>query len=239
MEPYYHRILLKISGEALAGSKGYGIDAHVAKQIASEIKSVHQAGVQIALVIGGGNIFRGVSPAAKGVDRTTGDAVGMLATIINSLLFKETLREIGIEARVLSAIKVEKAAEFYLPQRAINHMNQGRLVIIAAGTGNPYFTTDTAAALRCIETRCDILLKATKVDGIYDSDPVVNPDAVKITLLSHSEALQRNIRVMDATAFSLCMENNVSIIVFKLLEAGNLRKCIEGHSVGSIVKKGA
>jgi len=134
---------------------------------------------------------------------------------------------------------VEKAAEFYLPQRAINHLQQGRVVIIAAGTGNPYFTTDTAAALRCIETQCDILLKATKVDGIYDSDPVTNPDAVKIPSLSHSEALQRNIRVMDATAFSLCMENNVSIIVFKLLEAGTLRKCIEGHSVGSIVKKGA
>ncbi len=239
MEPYYQRILLKISGEALAGSRGYGIDSDVTKQIAAEIKSVHQAGVQIALVIGGGNIFRGVAAAAEGVDRTTGDAVGMLATIINSLLFKESLHNAGIEARVLSAIKVEKAAEFYIPQRAVNHMQQGRVVIIAAGTGNPYFTTDTAAALRCAETQCDVLLKATKVDGIYDSDPVNNPDAVKIDSLSHIEALQRNIRVMDATAFSLCMENDIPIIVFKLLDAGNLRKCIEGHSVGSIVKKGA
>ena len=238
MEPYYNRILLKISGEALSGERGFGIDDAVIKQIASEIQPVYDAGVEIAMVIGGGNILRGVEAAAKGLNRTSSDSVGMLATIINSLLFKEALLGVGIEARVLSAIKVEKAAEFYVPQRAINHMNNRRLVIIAGGTGNPYFTTDTAAALRCIETQCDVLLKATKVDGIYDSDPVKNPDAVKLNAITHSDALKRNLRIMDATAFSLCMENNVPIIVFKLLESGNLQKCIEGHQIGSIVKKG-
>ena len=238
MEPYYKRILLKISGEALAGERGFGIDSDIAKQIAAEIKPVHAAGVEIAMVIGGGNILRGVEAAAKGLNRTASDTVGMLATIINSLLFKEALLGVGIETRVLSAIKVEKAAEFYLPQRAINHMHNRRVVIIAGGTGNPYFTTDTAAALRCIETQCDVLLKATKVDGIYDSDPVKNPDAVKLNAITHSDALKRNLRIMDATAFSLCMENNVPIIVFKLLESGNLQKCIEGHQIGSIVNKG-
>lgn len=238
MEPYYKRILLKISGEALSGERGFGIDNEVIKQVVSEIKPVYDAGVEIAMVIGGGNILRGVEAAAKGLNRTASDTVGMLATIINSLLFKEALLGAGIEARVLSAIKVEKAAEFYIPQRAINHMNKRRVVIIAGGTGNPYFTTDTAAALRCVETQCDVLLKATKVDGIYDSDPVKNPDAVKLNTITHSEALKRDLRIMDATAFSLCMENNVPIIVFKLLESGNLRKCIEGHQIGSIVNKG-
>lgn len=238
MEPYYKRILLKISGEALSGERGFGIENEVIKRVASEIKPVYDVGVEIAMVIGGGNILRGVEAAAKGLNRTASDTVGMLATIINSLLFKEALLGAGIEARVLSAIKVEKAAEFYIPQRAINHMNKRRVVIIAGGTGNPYFTTDTAAALRCVETQCDVLLKATKVDGIYDSDPVKNPDAVKLNTITHSEALKRDLRIMDATAFSLCMENNVPIIVFKLLESGNLRKCIEGHQIGSIVNKG-
>ncbi len=239
MGPYYHRILLKISGEALAGTDGHGIDRDVTNKIATEIKSVHETGVQIALVIGGGNFFRGIAAAAEGLDRTTGDTIGMLATIMNSLLFKESLHKVGVEARVLSAINVEKAAEFYLPRHAIDYMNNGRIVIIAAGTGNPYFTTDTAAALRCAETQCDVLLKATKVDGIYDSDPVKNPDAVKLESLTHNDALQRNLRVMDATAFSLCMENSIPIIVFKLLESGNLYKCVvEGHTIGSIVNKG-
>jgi uridylate kinase len=239
MDPYYKRILLKISGEALAGSKGYGIDPAVARQIALEIKTVYDAGVQIVMVIGGGNIFRGVAGTSAGIDRNVGDTVGMLATIINSLLFRESLLAAGVKCRVLSAISVDKAADLYTAQRAIAHLNKGRVVIVAAGTGNPFFTTDTAAALRCAETRCDVLIKATKVDGIYDCDPATNPNAVKLDMLTHSEALARNIRVMDITAFSLCMENAIPILVFKLLESGNLRKCIEGHTVGSIVKKGA
>lgn len=227
-----------MSGEALAGERGFGVDADIMKQVASEIKTVHISGVQIAIVIGGGNIFRGVSSAAKGMKRTSADTVGMLATVMNSLLFKEVLQNMGVETRVLSAAKMEKVAEFYIPQRAINHMEHGRVVVIAGGTGNPYFTTDTAAALRCAETECDVLFKATKVDGIYDSDPMKNPDAVKLDSLTHSEALQRKIRVMDATAFSLCMENEISIAVFKLLEPGNLEKCVNGEKVGSIVNKG-
>ncbi len=239
MEPYYHRILLKISGEALAGARGHGIDPDITNTIATEIKNIQGTGVQIAVVIGGGNFFRGIAAAAEGIDRTAGDTVGMLATIMNSLLFKESLHKVGVKAKVLSAISVEKAAEFYLSHRAINHMNNGQVVIIAAGTGNPYFTTDTAAALRCAELQCDVLLKATKVDGIYDSDPVKNPGAVKLNSLTHSEALQKNLRIMDATAFSLCMENSIPIIVFKLLESGNLYKCVvEGHTIGSIVNKG-
>jgi uridylate kinase len=238
VETYYTRILLKLSGEALAGKRGFGIDSGVMNQIASEIKVVHDTGVEIAIVIGGGNILRGVETAGRGLDRTASDTAGMLATVINSMLFREALRGVGMEARVLSAIKIEKAAEFYVPQRAINHLKNKRVVIIAGGTGNPYFTTDTAAALRCVETQCDVLLKATKVDGIYDSDPKKNPDAVKLDVITHQEALKRNLRIMDATAFSLCMENSIPIIVFKLLEPGNLQKCIEGHPIGSIVKKG-
>ena len=237
VETYYKRILLKISGEALSGKSDFGIDSEISKQIALEIKAVYDAGVEVAIVIGGGNILRGVEAAAKGLNRTASDTVGMLATVINSILFKETLLGVGIDARVLSAIKIEKAAEFYIPQRAINHMTKGRVVIIAGGTGNPYFTTDTAAALRCAETQCEVLLKATKVDGIYDSDPIKNPDAVKLKSITHAEAIAQDLRIMDATAFSLCMENSIPIIVFKLLEPGNLRKCIEGHQVGSIVKK--
>ena len=237
MEPYYKRILLKLSGEALAGKAGYGIDSGIIKQIASEVTDVHKAGVQIAIVIGGGNIFRGVSAAAKDFDRTTADTVGMLATVINSLLFKETLKAFGVEAAVLSAIAMEKAAQFYTPERACKHLEKGRIIIIAAGTGNPYFTTDTAAALRCAEIQCDVLLKATKVDGIYDSDPAKNPHAVKLDCITHKEALEKGLRIMDATAFSLCMENAIPVIVFKL-ESGNLRRCIEGHPVGSMVKKG-
>jgi uridylate kinase len=235
MTPVYKRILLKISGEALAGAAGYGIDPAVAAAIAAEIKEVHASGVQVGVVLGGGNIFRGVAGVAQGVDRTTGDIVGMLATVINSLLFKETLASAGLEARVLSAIKVEKAAEFFIAQRAIEHLESGRVVIMAGGTGNPYFTTDTAAALRCAETKAEVLFKATKVDGIYTDDPAKNPLAVKIPSLTHEEALAKNLRIMDATAFSLCMENNIPIVVFKLSQAGNLRKCVEGRSVGSIV----
>ena len=238
MEPYYRRVLLKLSGEALAGARGFGIDPAIMKTVAAEIKTVHDAGVEIAIVIGGGNILRGLEAESRGLDRVCSDTAGMLATVINSMLLGEALRGAGIDARVLSALKIEKAAEFYLPQRAISHLHKGRIVIIAGGTGNPYFTTDTAAALRCVETRCDVLLKATKVDGVYDADPAKNPGAVKLGTITHTEALQRRLRIMDAAAFSLCMENHIPIVVFKLLEAGNLKKCIEGHPVGSLVKKG-
>jgi uridylate kinase len=238
MNSRYKRILLKMSGEALAGERGFGVDSEIMKQVASEIKIIHKMKVQVAVVIGGGNFFRGGAAEADGMNRADADMVGMLATIMNSLLFKESLEEAGVQTRVFSAIKVEKAAEFYTPKRAINHLNKGRIIIIAGGTGNPYFTTDTAAALRCAEIKCDAMLKATKVDGVYDSDPAKNPNAVKIDSITHYEALNRNIRVMDATAFSMCMENSIPIIVFKLLEPGNLKKCIEGKKVGSIVKMG-
>ena len=234
----YKRILLKMSGEALAGERGFGIDAAVTGQVASEIKAVHAMGVQIALVIGGGNFFRGASARAAGMVRTEADTVGMLATIMNSLLFKQALENAGVETVVLSALKVDKAAEFYTPRTARRHLAYNRVVIIAGGTGNPYFTTDTAAALRSAELQCDVMLKATKVDGVYDSDPSKNPQAVKIDTITHLKALQMNIRVLDATAFSMCMENGITIIVFKLLEPGNLKKCVEGKKIGSIVKKG-
>jgi uridylate kinase len=231
----YKRILLKLSGEALAGTQGYGIDAVTADAVAVEVRAVRDAGALVGIVLGGGNIFRGLAGAAQGVDRTTGDTVGMLATVINSLLFKESLRRAGVDAVVYSSIQMDKAAEFFIARRAIEQMEKGRVVIIAGGTGNPYFTTDTAAALRCAELRCDALVKGTKVDGIYDSDPAKNPRAVKIDTLTHQEALARGLRIMDASAFSLCMDNNIPIIVCKLTVAGNLAKCVQGLPVGSIV----
>jgi uridylate kinase len=235
----YKRILLKLSGEALAGQKGYGIDPAVAEFTAKEIKLVHEAGVQIGIVLGGGNIFRGLAGSAQGVSRSVGDTVGMLATLINSLLVREALERQNVPAVVLSAVEIAKAADLFTRERALQHFSQGKVVIVAGGTGNPYFTTDTAAALRCAEMDCDVLIKATKVDGIYESDPVKNPQAKKLHSLTHSEALEKQLRIMDLTAFSLCMDNDISIIVLKMMEPGNLRKCVEGISVGSIVKKGA
>jgi uridylate kinase len=233
----YKRVLLKISGEALAGARGFGIDSSVTRMLAGEIKQVFDAGVQLGIVLGGGNIFRGCAGCAEGIDRTTGDTVGMLATCINSLLFRETLISAGVKAHVFSALQMDKAAEFYTRRRASECLENGTVCIIAAGTGNPYFTTDTAAALRCAELGCDALLKATKVDGVYDSDPVKNPAAKKIPKLTHADALARALGIMDAAAFSLCMENNIPIIVFKLAEQGNLLKCIQGLPVGSTVTK--
>lgn len=235
MKPKYKRVLLKLSGEALAGEQGYGIDSSITTRLASEIKEIHDAGVQVAIIIGGGNIFRGVAGAANGMNRVAADSIGMLATLINSLTFKESLLAAGVETRVLSAVKIEDSAEYYIPERAMAHLNHGRVVIIAGGTGNPFFTTDTAAALRCAETQCEVLFKATKVDGIYDKDPAVHSDAVKLDNLNHIDALNKGIKVMDATAFSLCMDNRIPIVVFKLLKDGNLRKCIEGEPVGSTV----
>jgi len=237
VRPVYKRVLLKISGEALAAKNGFGFDPAKVNQIADEIKEIHDAGVEMGIVMGAGNIFRGGT--AEGIDRAAGDMIGMLATAINSLVLREYLENRGIDSRVLSAIDIPKAAEFFSSRRALHHLEKNRVVIIAGGTGNPYFTTDSAAALRCLEIRAEVLLKATKVDGIYDSDPVKNPAAKRFDSLTHSQALEKNLKIMDATAFSLCMEHAVPIIVFKLLEPGNLQKVIEGIPIGTIVKKGA
>jgi uridylate kinase len=236
LKPVYKRILLKLSGEAIAGAKGHVIDPDVVGRIVDEIREIHDAGVQIAIVIGAGNIFRGA--AASGLDRSCADTIGMIATLINSLFIQQYLENKGVSSAVLSALAVPKAAEFFTRDAALRHLSAGRVIIIAGGTGNPFFTTDSAAALRCAELQADVLLKATKVDGVYDSDPVKNPSAKKFDVITHAEALSRNLKIMDATALSLCMENSIPIIVFKLLESGNLRKCVEGGAIGTIVKKG-
>ncbi len=237
LKPVYKRILLKLSGEVFAGSKGSGFDPATVDHIATDLREVHDAGVQIGVVIGGGNIFRG-GAAAEDMDRTLADNIGMLATLINSLYFKASLEKIGIPCCVMSAVPFPKAAEYFTAEAARRLCDSGAVVIIAGGTGNPYFTTDSAAALRCAEIKADVLLKATKVDGVYDSDPVKNPKAKKFESITHAEALAKNLRVMDSTALALCMENDIPIIVFKLLEPGSLRGCVEGRPVGTIVKKG-
>ena len=234
IRPVYKRVLLKLSGEALGGGASSVFDPAVIGRIAGEIKEIHDAGVEMGIVIGGGNIFRGAT--AKVVRRAEGDTIGMLATAINSLVLREYLARLAIDARVLSAIDIPKAAEFFTRGAAIAHFEKKRIVIIAGGTGNPYFTTDTAAALRCLEIEAEVFLKATKVDGIYDRDPVVHPDAKKFQSIGYDEALAKNLKIMDATAFSLCREHGLPIVVFKLLEPGNLRKCIEGAAIGTIVK---
>lgn len=231
----YKRILLKLSGEVLAGSQGFGINVSIVSDIAQEIAELQKKGAEIAIVIGGGNIFRGLSSAASSFKRTSADNIGMLATLINSLTLREALVNAGAKAEVLSAIRADYAAEFYTPKKARELLGNGVITIIAGGTGNPFFTTDTAAALRCAETESCVLFKATKVDGLYDSDPMKNPDAKKITEISHIEALKRNLRVMDMTAFSFCMENNIPIVIFKLTEKGNLLKCAQGVEIGSTV----
>jgi uridylate kinase len=236
LKPVYKRILLKLSGEAIAGTKGYGIDPDVVDRVVDEIREIRDAGVQVAIVIGAGNIFRGA--AASGLDRSCADMIGMIATLINSLYIQQYLEKKAVSAAVLTALALPKAAEFFTRDAALAHLEAGRVVIIAGGTGNPFFTTDSAAALRCAELQADVLLKATKVDGVYDSDPVKNPGAKKFDTITHAEALSRNLKIMDATALSLCMENSIPIIVFKLLESGNLRKCVEGGAIGTIVKKG-
>jgi uridylate kinase len=232
----YRRILLKLSGEVLAGAQKHGIDPDITGSVADEIAAVHADGVQIGIVIGGGNILRGAS--TRGVSRVAGDTMGMLATVINSIALAESLAQRGVAAQVLTAVHIDRAGEYYTASRAKTLLSGGTVVIIAGGTGNPFFTTDTAAALRCAEIDAEVLLKATKVDGIYDSDPAENPSAVRFASITHAEALSRQLRVMDATAFSFCRENDIPIIIFKLLERGNLRKCIEGDTVGSIIKTG-
>jgi len=235
--PKYHRILLKLSGEALMGEGKYGIDTNVLAQIASEVKDVVDAGVEVALVIGGGNIFRGVSGAAKGMDRSSADYMGMLATVINSLALQDALEKIDVSTRVQSAIEMRQVAEPYIRRRASRHLEKHRVVIFAAGTGNPFFTTDTAAALRAMEIRADVMLKATKVDGVYTADPVKDPSARRYATLSYMDVLQKELKVMDATAVSLCMDNDMPLVVFDLTTPGNVMRVVMGEDVGTLVGK--
>ncbi len=232
----YKRILLKISGEALSGNKGYGIHNSILNHLTSEIKEIHKLGIQIAIVVGGGNIFRGIEGTSMGVDRATGDYMGMLATIINSLALQNSLEKADMDTRVQTAIEMRQIAEPYIRRRAIRHLEKGRIVIFGGGTGNPFFTTDTAAALRAIEIEADILLKATNVDGIYNKDPNKFEDAQKYDFLTFTEAYEKNLKIMDLTAFSLCKDNNLPIIVFNLFEKGNLKKIIKNKKVGTIVR---
>ncbi|GAB4286352.1 MAG: UMP kinase [Coriobacteriia bacterium] len=239
MEGYrYDRVLLKLSGEALMGDAGYGIDPKVLEALAEQIKTVSALGVQIAIVVGGGNIFRGLAASAKGMDRAQADTIGMLATVMNSLALQDVLESQGVYTRVMSAIEMQAVAEPYIRRRAIRHLEKGRVVIFAAGTGNPYFTTDTTAALRALEIGAECIMKATKVDGVYDDDPVTNPEAVRFDELPYIEVLNRGLRVMDNTAISLCMDNNLPIIVFNLEREGNIERALKGEPVGTIVRGG-
>jgi len=234
-EPRYKRILIKMSGEALLGELSHGIDPKIISTIARQIVEVKELGVDVAIVIGGGNIFRGGQAAAEGMDRSTADYMGMLATVINSMALQNGLEAFGLQTRVQSAIEVETVAEPFIKRRAIRHLEKGRVVIFAGGTGNPYFTTDTAGVLRAMEIGVDILFKATKVDGIYDKDPVTNPDAKKYKELSYNDFLRQHLKVMDATAVTLCQENNLPILVFNLLVEGNIMRALLGEDVGTRV----
>jgi uridylate kinase len=234
----YKRVLLKLSGEALMGSRAFGIDPDVPQKIADELRPAYEAGLQIAVVIGGGNIFRGLSGAAAGMDRAQGDNMGMLATVINSLALQDTFEHNGMQCRVMSAIEMHQVSETYIRRRAIRHLEKGRITIFAAGTGNPYFTTDTAAALRACEVGAEILMKATKVDGIYDCDPVTNSDAVKFDTITYREVLNRDLHVMDATATALCHDNHMPIMVFNLDEDGIFDRALRGEHVGTTVVEG-
>ena len=231
----YKRILLKLSGESLMGNKQFGIDADMVMLYANEIKQATDSGVQVAVVIGGGNIFRGIQATANGIDRVQGDYMGMLATVINSMALQSGLEKIGVSTRLLSAIEMKEIAEPFIKRRAVRHLEKGRVVIFGAGTGNPYFTTDTAAALRATEIEADVILKGTRVDGIYDSDPEKNPKAKKFDKLSFGDALKKKLSVMDLTAFTLCQENHLPIIVFDVNKKGNLKKVLDGKKIGTVV----
>jgi uridylate kinase len=233
--PHYKRILLKLSGEALMGESSYGIDPAVATRIAQDIAEIQSLGVQTAIVIGGGNIFRGLAASARGMDRSTGDYMGMLATVINALALQDALEKNGVPTRVLTAIEMRAVAEPFIRRRAVRHLEKGRVVVFAAGTGNPYFTTDTAAALRAMEMKAEVILKATKVDGIYNADPVKHPDAVRYESISYLQVLQERLQVMDATAISLCMDNKLPILVFNLKTPGNIRRVVMGEAIGTRV----
>tara|TARA_B110001454_G_scaffold219198_1_gene251641 strand:- start:216748 stop:217461 length:714 start_codon:yes stop_codon:yes gene_type:complete len=235
-EPVYKRILLKLSGEALAGKAGTGINTTVIKQIAEDVSAAYKTGVQIGLVIGGGNIFRGIAASAEGMDRASSDYMGMLATMINALALQDALENAGVPTRVQSAIAMAEIAEPYIRRRAIRHLEKGRLVIFGAGTGNPYFTTDTAASLRAMEINAQIIMKATKVDGIYDKDPMKNADAKKYDRISYIDVLNQGLQVMDSTAISLCMDNKLPIMTFDLMKSGNILKAVMGEQIGTIVQ---
>lgn len=235
-KPIFKRVVLKLSGEALQGRLGYGIDYDVTESIAKQIKEVKKLGVEIAIVIGGGNIYRGLPATVKGVDRVSADYMGMLATVINGLALQDALEKVDVFTRVQTAIAMQQLAEPYIRRRAIRHMEKGRVVIFVGGTGNPYFTTDTTAALRAIEIGAEVILKATKVDGVYSSDPVKNKRARKYESLRYIDVLKKGLKVMDATAISLCMDNNLPIIVFNLLKEGNIKRVITGEKIGTIVK---
>ncbi|MBV6495074.1 MAG: UMP kinase [Acidobacteria bacterium ACB1] len=236
MSPTYDRILLKLSGEALMGGQNYGIDTQVAAALATEIKTVHDLGVEIAIVVGGGNIFRGVSESAGNMDRAAADYIGMLATIMNAVVLQDALEKANVFTRVMSAIDIPELAEPFIHRRAIRHLEKKRVVIFAAGTGNPFFTTDSAAALRALEIKADVIFKATKVDGIFDADPVKVPTATKFDRISYKEVLERRLQVMDASAISLCMDNGLPIMVFNMRESGNIVKAVNGDlSIGTVV----
>ena len=234
-EPAFRRILLKLSGEALMGEQPFGIDPAVATQIAKEIREIQELGVQTAVVIGGGNLFRGLAASAKGMDRATADYMGMLATVINALALQDALEHVGVVTRVATAIEMRAVAEPFIRRRAIRHLEKGRVVVFGAGTGNPYFSTDTAAALRAMEIKADVIMKGTKVDGIYDADPMVKRDAVRYERISYQQVLEQGLKVMDSTAISLCMDNRLPIVVFNLRTPGNIKRAITGEPIGSLV----
>ncbi|HKR21676.1 MAG TPA: UMP kinase [Pyrinomonadaceae bacterium] len=225
----YRRVLLKISGEALMGEQNYGIDVNVARSVAEELKAVHQLGVQVAVVVGGGNIFRGVSKSAGNMDRSSADYIGMLATVMNAVVLQDALEKVEVHTRVMSAIDIPQLAEPFIRRRAIRHLEKERIVIFAAGTGNPYFTTDSAAALRALEIKADVIMKATKVDGVYSADPMTDATAELFNEISYRQVLEKQLRVMDASAISLCMDNNLPIIVFNMRESGNIRRVVTGE----------
>jgi len=231
----YRRVLLKISGEALMGEQTYGIDVDVARTVAQELKAVHDLGVQVAVVVGGGNIFRGVSKSAGDMDRSAADYIGMLATVMNAVVLQDALEKLDVHTRVMSAIDIPQLAEPFIRRRAVRHLEKDRIVIFAAGTGNPYFTTDSAAALRALEIRADVILKATKVDGVYSADPMIVAEATKYDCITYQEVLERQLKVMDASAISLCMDNNLPIVVFNMRESGNIKRVVAGEEVGTTV----
>ena len=235
LSPLYTRVLLKLSGEALMGEQQFGVDPAVATQIAQDVGDIHALGVETAIVIGGGNIFRGLAASARGMDRATADYMGMLATVINALALQDALEQLGLATRVITAIEMRAVAEPFIRRRAIRHLEKKRVVIFAAGTGNPYFTTDTAAALRAMEIKAEVILKGTKVDGVYTADPMLDPEATKYPTISYLQVLERQLKVMDATAISLCMDNKLPIVVFNLRQPGNVRRVVMGEAIGTTV----
>jgi len=234
-QPAYRRVLLKISGEALVGEQTFGIDVKVAHSVAEEIKQVHNLGVELAVVVGGGNIFRGLSKSAGSMDRSAADYIGMLATVMNAVVLQDALERTGIQTRVLSAIDIPEMAEPFIRRRAIRHLEKGRIIIFAAGTGNPFFSTDSAAALRALEIKAEVILKATKVDGVYSADPMKDPTATRFDCITYLEVLEKQLKVMDASAISLCMDNNLPIVVFNMRKPGNIARVVTNDGIGTLV----